>query len=144
MPWDQLSVYGAKDARDVPKLVRRVGQLRGSRRVRSEAFAALEQRLAHEGGLSPATVHVIPRLFAILRERPGRSWQRLRMLELLARFARPDPAADPEIARACVHAVEAGAPSLRHMSEDPSERVRGAARQLLDLFGDSAARGGGA
>ena len=113
-------------------------------------------------------MNVSVRLFAILRERPGQPWQRLRMLELLALFAVPqagnlngtfvDPAtdfegqdprcfhacADPAIARACFLAVAEGVPSIAHMTEDPSERVRLAAKQLLALFQRSAARGGGA
>ena len=168
VPWDRYWVYGGSNARGVPKLVRRVGQLRGSRRVRSEAFEALESCLEHQGGLSPATVHVIPRLFEILRERPGRPWQRERLLELLALFAVPqagnlngtfvDPStdyegldprcfhacADPQIARACFLAVEQGTPSIAHMVDDPSERVARAAKQLLALFRRSAALGGGA
>jgi hypothetical protein len=170
VPWDRFWVYGAKDARAVPKLVRRVGQLRGSRRVRSEAMSTLESCLEHQGGLSPATVHVIPRLFAILRERPGRPWQRERMLDMLALFAVPQAAnlngtlvdpetdyagldprcfhacADPEIARACFLAVEEGVPSIMHMLADPSERVARAAKALVALFRKyaSAGPGGGA
>ncbi len=169
MPWDHFWVYGAKDARGVPKLVRRVGQLRGSRRVRSEALFELESCLEHQGGLSPATVHVIPRLFANLRERPGQPWQREALLALLALLAVPqagnlggtfvDPAtdyegldprcfhacADPAIARACFLAVEEGVPSIMHMVNDPSERVARAAATLLSLFRrHSAGPGGGA
>jgi hypothetical protein len=136
-----------RDARDVPRHLRTLARLRGGNRVRHEALFQLECTLEHQGSLSDATDVAIPFLYTLLRQRPGRVWQRRALLELLALFAVPQPGnlfpdvvdptrdyaafdprcfhacADPAIALRSFSAVEAGLDAVLPLVRDASARV---------------------
>lgn len=161
--WSAHRVYacypdGTNDGEAVPGLIRTVGRLRGGERRRRAALDGLECRLEHQGGLAPATEHAIPFLFEVLRERPGRAWQRHALLSLLALFAVPQPGnlfpdcvdperdyvafdprcfhacADRSIAYRCFLAIEAGIEAILPFVGDPSVRVACEAIGLCALF----------
>lgn len=157
--WTEHRVYGApRDGSAVPRLLRVLGGLRGSDRRRRDAYNALEWQLEHQGGLSDAAPDAIPFIAAILRERPGRAWQRRALLSLLALLAVPQPGnlfpavVDPErdyraldprcfhacvdldLARRCFEAVERELETIVGFVHDPSARVAVEAIGLCALF----------
>lgn len=161
--WAERRVYayaagGRSDGSVLPRLLRVLGGLRGSDRRRRDAYNELEWRLEHQGGVSDAAVDAIPFVCAILRERPGRAWQRRALLSLLALLAVPQPgnlfpavvdperdyrAADPrcfhacvdlDLARRCFEAVERELETIVRFVHDPSARVAVEAIGLCALF----------
>jgi len=161
--WSEQWVYAcypnsSHDGGVVPRLLRTLGRLRGGERRRRVALDELECRLEHQGGLADATEHAIPFLYELLRERPGRAWQRRELVKLLELFAVPQPGnlfpevvdperdyaafdprcfhacAEPALAHRCFVAVEAGVETILPFVRDPSVRVACQAIGLCALF----------